>query len=187
MNKASPLFFCGMLLASRADAAISILIEPDGTGATVFTINQTSPNPLLNVAGITGYALGIDLPLSMFNISSPVQSSAISGNFATPLGNATESYGGQRFSIAGLHIDEITAYLAFSPIFILSSQSSAQFVVEAPLPVTTTLSPDALNAGTHSVNSVLFGTVTVTVVPEPSTLTLTAAIAPALLWRRRKP
>ncbi len=187
MTKAFPMVFCGMLLASRADAAVSILIQPDGAGATVFTITQTAPNPLLNVAGITGYALGIDLPLSIFSISSPVQSSAISGNFATPLGNVTESYGGQQFSIAGLHIDEVAAYLAFSPIFILSSQSSAQFVVDAPVPVTTAISPDALRAGTHSVGSVLFGTVTVTVVPEPSPLALTTAITPALLWRRRKP
>jgi hypothetical protein len=176
-----------LFLSGHGLAAVSILIEPTLSGGTLFTITQTEANPALAVSGLSGYALGMDLPLAMFDI--PGGGSGVSGTFPASLGTVTETVTGQTFQLTGLQIGsgETYALLLFNPIYLTSGQSSAQFSVSQPTPVETSISPLALVPGTHSTSSVLFGTVTVTVVPEPSVLAFLPGMALPLLKRRRSP
>ncbi len=176
-------------LCPSAFAAISILIEPDSSGGTVFSFSQTAPNPTLNVSGISGYALGIDLPFGMFHPDVYRDSSSIiSGDFPSPLGTVTEVFSGRSFLIAGLFIqpsEPAGAVLTFDPIHLIGGVSSVRFELSGEPGAATAISPDALIPGVHTVNSTLFGTVTVTVVPEPSlAIYLTAALLPFVLRRR---
>jgi len=175
-----------ILLVAPANAAVSVLIQPDAIGGTLFTITQTAPNPLLGVGGITGYVSGVDLPLSMFNIANSGPGSAIQGTFPTPLGSATEQSTSQSFSLAGLYIGDTAAWIAFAPVFTFGGQSTIQFEIDVPVPVATPISPAALNPGVHTVSSILFGNVTVTVIPEPSVFGFAACGALALLRRGRR-
>ena len=186
MKKTLPFLLTGILLTAPANAAVSILIQPDAIGGTVFTITQTAPNPIVGVNGIAGYVSGVDLPLSMFNIADAGSGSAIQGTFPTPLGSATEQSTSQSFSLAGLHIGDTAAWIAFAPVFTFGGQSTIQFEIDAPVPVATPISPDALNPGVHAVSSILFGNVTVTVIPEPSVFGFAACGALALFGRGRR-
>ncbi len=189
MNPFLPAAIAAALLCNSAQAAISILIEPDSAGGTVFTFAETSPSPTLNVSGISGYVLGIDLPIGMFHPDVYGSgSSAISGDFPSPLGTVTETFSGQSFLISGLFIrpsEPAGAVLTFDPIHIIGGVSGVRFELSGEPSATTNISPDALIPGVHTVNSTLFGTVTVTVVPEPSlAIYLTAALLPFALRRR---
>lgn len=185
-----PSLAAALVLAAPAHAAVSILIEPSLSGGTVFTITQTSPNPILGIGGLSGYVLGMDLPVSIFNIPGS-GSSAISGTFPTVLGTVTEDFTHQSFQLTGLFIGgggtAPYALLTFAPIYLTSGQPSARFDVTQAVPVETSISPDALAAGTHSVNSLLFGTVTVTVIPEPSASAIFTLASLPLFRRRRIP
>ena len=187
MKKTLPFLLTGILLTAPANAAVSILIQPDAIGGTLFTITQTAPNPIVGVgASIAGYISGLDLPTGMFNVANSGPGSAIQGTFPTPLGSATEQSTSQSFSLAGLHIGDTAAWIAFAPVFTFGGQSTIQFEIDAPVPVATPISPDALNPGVHTVSSILFGNVTVTVIPEPSVFGFAACGALALFGRGRR-
>ncbi len=173
-----------LALSGPARAAVSIVIEPSSSGGTVFTITQTAENPVLPLSGVTGYALGMALPPSIFNIPG---SGTISGGFPTSLGTVTEILTNQSFQLRGLQIGpgESHAILEFLPIYLTSSQTTAQFTVTQPAPVETSISPEALVAGVHTVSDALFGTVTVTVVPEAATSAFLPLVAFGLFKRRR--
>lgn len=173
-------------------AAISILVEPGVPGTSIFTVTETAPNPLLNVANVSGYVLGMDLPTSMFNIPGlgGGSSSDIEGDLTSSIATITEVFSNQSFLFKHLVVsaDSGPSILYFDPIFLIGGvgPTSLQFEVTSLGPVATNIGFEALNAGVHSVDSTIFGSVMVTVVPEPSSAILIAAAAIPLLSRRRR-
>jgi len=95
---------------------------------------------------------------------------------------------GFTYEISSLRIagDLSSADYGFDQVFsTLPGESFAQFELLNTISTTSNISPLALVEGTHSVSSILFGTVSVNVVPEPSTWAL-ASLATSLLISRRK-
>lgn len=176
---------CGVFATAPCHGAINILIEPNALGGTQFTITQSSPGPVLSVTNVYGYAAGLDLPLSLFTAAVIGTPSSIVGAFPTPLGTLSEVYSSQTFSLSALELNSSAAYIMFTPLFEVSPYSTAQFEVTTSSPVDTPISPEAFNPGTHAISSLIFGTVTVTVIPEPSSAALIAGAGLTLLRRRR--
>lgn len=197
--KFTRLFVCLSLIVAPCHAAVSILVEPGSTSSTTFfTVTQTSPNPLLNVGGIVGYASGIEVPTAMFAVggsNSPVTD--IFGVFGASIATVTESVSGETFSLTGVRIvndPSLPSAFGFDRLSLLSQGTSAiQFEMASSGAVETSIPASALNPGTYTIEDVLFGTVTVTVlpesftaVPEPSGLVLFGAGTCLLVARRRR-
>jgi hypothetical protein len=185
-----PLLF---VLASPAQAAISIIIQPGPTPATtVFTLTQTSPPLTLPVAGVSGYVSGMTIPTSMFNIPGldSGMSTDITGNLGNSLATINETFSSQSFQLVGLLVSanpSAPSLLGFDSLFVIPGfASSVRFEALSAGPVPLGISYGALFPGVHTVEDTLFGTVTVTVVPEPSaSLLLAATVMPFMFYRRR--
>ncbi len=181
------------LLAIPAHAAVSIVITPGPTaGTTIFTLTQTSPPLTLPVAGIVGYASGMAIPTSMFNLpgfDSGIYTD-IFGNLSNSLATVTETISGQSFQLDHLRVSadpSLPSLLGFNSLFVIPNfATSVRFEAASTGPVSTTISYAALFPGVHSVEDTLFGTVTVTVVPEPSACLLFAPTWLPLLFHRRR-
>ncbi len=182
-----------ILLAVPAQAAVSIVIQPGPTAdTTIFTLTQTSPPLTLPVAGIVGYASGMAIPTSMFNLPGfdSGMYSDIFGNLGNSLATINETVSGQSFQLVGLRISSdpsAPSLLGFNSLFLIPVFASAvSFEAVSAGPVSTKIAYAALFPGVHSVEDTLFGTVTVTVVPEPSICFLFASTwLPFLVHRRR--
>lgn len=173
--------------------AISILVQEGTTSeTTVFTVTQTSANPLLNVSGVSGYVSGIALPTSMFNIPGfHGGSSDIYGDLNVPVATITEIFSSQTFLFNKLRVSAdplLPSLLGFDhPFTIPHLAGSIQFAAETAGPVEVNISLDALRLGVHQTEDTVFGTVTVTVVPEPGgILTLWLGLAAGLILRRKR-
>lgn len=186
------LILCLILSAAPCRAALSILIKPGTVGdTTVFTFTQTSPSPILNVSGIAGFVMGISIPNSMFNIPDfgPGSSSDITGDLGFSLAAVTENYSGVTYILNGLHISADPARVSFlgfgSTYFVPAGASFLQFEFGAAGLQESSISIHALNPGVHTIEDPLFGTVTVTIIPEPGSALLAGMGACALFIRRR--
>jgi hypothetical protein len=180
-----------VLGTTHVHAAVSILVEPNSSGHAVFTVTETAPNPLLNIAGTSGYALGMELPTSMFNIPGfgPGMSSDIEGDLTPPIATITEVYSNQSFFFKHLRISvgPGPSILSFDSLFVTGiGATSARFEVSSLGPVVTPISFGALNLGVHTTGSTTFDTVTVTVVPESSAALLLAVTTIPIFSRRRR-
>ena len=172
-----------------AAAAVSIFVEPDSSGNAVFTVTQTAPNPVLNVSGAVGFVLGMEIPTSMWNIPDQQASSSIEGTVAT-LGSITETFSqaGRLLNRLRISADASPSLLLFDTVLEIGPGASAvQFQLKSAGPVPTSISFAALTPGTHSVPSLNFGSVVVTVVPEAASAALVGTAALALVSRRRRP
>ena len=182
-----------LFLSLPARAAVTIIVQPGPTaGTTLITLTQTSPPITLDVAGLSGFASGISIPNSMFNIPGlgPGESSDIFGNLANPLATVTEAFSGQSFQLSKLQVSanpSIPSLLGFDSVFVIpSGASSIRFEAVSAGPVPTNIGYAVLVPGIHSVEDTLFGTVTVTVIPEASTcLLLAATLIPSIIRRKR--
>lgn len=177
------------ILASAADGALTITIAPDGTGGTTFSFRQTASNPVLPVAQVLSSSFRLELPPEMFDpitVGGP-GSSDTSGTFEM-IARFQDVQSGFFYDVVGLQISSILSYAFFQfdgPFMELPGQASAQFALLPGSPEVMTIAPEALVEGSYSIGSLLFGTVTVEVVPEPSGLSL-LLLGTAVLMRRRR-
>jgi hypothetical protein len=164
------------LSSKMASAAITITITPDSIGGTTFAFSQTTANPTFPIGSAQGSGFAIALPPSIFNI-------AVIGNSGTPIAGYlnpifatfTDSGSGFNYDVDFLLIGANFAFaeLHFDrPFSAGPSQIEGQMALLTGAPVTSTISPAALVPGTHTIGSSLFDTVTVIVVPEPTSLSL---------------
>ena len=178
------LVFC----TTPLQAAVSILIESGAPGTSVFTITQTAPNPLYNVVGIGGYASGMSLPTSMFNIPDLGSGGDIMGDLLPSVATIREIFSNRSYQLTGLVIssDGSPSLLRFNQLYTLGGASHFQFSVTTSAPVVTNIPMEALYPGVHTISDTLFGLITVTVVPEPGSLALFAGAAIPFAMRRRR-
>lgn len=181
-----------ILIASPCRAAVSILVQPGSSSETsFFTVTQNSPSPLLEVAGLSGYASAMSVPTAMFGIGSgDIPVTDIYGGLGASVATITESVSGQTFSLTGVQISvdpDRPSLLGFYRLFTLpTGYSTVQFEAETAGPVETTIPFRVLNPGVFTVEDTLFGTVTVTVIPEPSGIILLPGGMALLAIRRRR-
>jgi hypothetical protein len=181
-----------LLAAASAEAAISIVIQPGAApDTTIFTVTQTAQNPTANVAGLSGYVMGMSIPTAMFNIANlgPGFSSDVWGSFTSSLGTVTDFHSGQSLTLDRIRISSnpvaVSVLGSQSILIIPTGFSELRFEFASAGPVETQISYAALVPGVHTATDTLFGQVTVTVVPEPSAVLITMASIP-LFFRRRK-
>ncbi len=182
-----------VLIPAPCQAAVSILIQPGPSpGTAVFTLTQTSPSPVVDVSGITGYSQGISLPTSMFNFPAldPGHSSDVFGDLVSSVGTITEAFSGEMFELTKLRISSdpfVDSLLGFDRLFTVPiGAGSLRFDVETAGEVVLNIAFEALHPGVHLTDDLLFGTVTVTVIPEPSAGAL-LLLAAGFSWRRKRP
>lgn len=188
------LILAGILFAAPCHAAVSILVQPGSDSEhSVFTVTQTSPSPIVYRPSLVfvGYAIGMALPTSMFNIPdfSPGFSSDIHGTLLFPLARVVETYTGQFFALNDLRISvnpSMDSTLGFDRMFSFPSGADAfRFEVESAGPVELNIPHEMLHPGIHATNDAIFGDITVTVVPEPSAAVASLIGGCVLLMRRR--
>ena len=192
MNPVKIVLFLSFI-ATPCRAAVSILVQPGSTSEkTFFTVTQTSPSPLLEVSGLPGYALAVSIPTAIFNIPDfgEGSSSDIHGGLGASIATIRESISGQTFSVTGLLVSanpSLASMLGFDHLFTFPTGfSSVRFEVESAGAIETNIPIYVLNPGVYSIEDTLFGTVTVTVVPEPSGTALLASGMALLAARRRR-
>ena len=174
--------------ASSTDAAIAITIAPDGLGGTTYAFNQTSPNPTISVAMASTAGIRIELPPGMFDpiVSGGPGSSDTFGSFDM-IARFQDVGSGTTYDVRTLTISNVLSY-AFFGFHIPFSGAPGQIIMQFDLlplaPGQLGISPGALVEGTHLIGSDLFGTVTVNVVPEPTSVSL--VILGSLLLSRRQ-
>jgi len=188
-----PLLLCLVLFpvcSSSVDAAITITITPDGSGGTTYSFSQTLPNPTTSVelAAISGAR--IDLPRGMFDpiVSGGPGYSDTTGGFDM-IARFQDAGSGITYDVVTLTISNVLSYAFFGfqiPFSAAPGQTSVQFDLLPSAPVGLGISPDVLVEGTHLIGSALFGTVTVNVIPEPSSLSMLLLSTVALMKRRRR-
>ncbi|RYD80772.1 MAG: PEP-CTERM sorting domain-containing protein [Verrucomicrobiaceae bacterium] len=182
-----------VLLGIPSQAALSIVIEPGSTpDTTIFTVTQTSPSPLLDVAGMSGYAMGMSIPTAIFNVPGlgPGLSTDIYGILSNPVTVVTEFYSGQTFLLNQLRVSSdlsSPSLLGFDHLFTIpSGNPSLRFDVAPAAPAEINISYQAFHPGTYTSADTLFGAITITVIPEPSVLLLLGSAVVPLVFRRRK-
>lgn len=182
-----------ILSACYSRAAISILIQPgQNVGTTLFTVTQISASPVLSVPDLSGYVSGMSMPTAMFNIPGldSGYSSDIWGTLPNSLATVTESFSGQAFLLNQLRISadsSAPSLFGFDHLFILPDDaSSLRFDVISSGPVEINIAYEALFPGVYTATDTLFGVVTVTVVPEPSTSAFMATAWIPLFIRKRR-
>ncbi len=183
-----------IMVAGPCRGAVNILITPGSSAGTmVFVINQISPSPTLNVSGISGYVSAMSLPATMVNIPGfeGGSFSDIFGNLLSPLATVTEGFSEQSYLLNKIRISsEPTApsMIGFDRVFTTASGAhSLRFDVVGEGPVEVNISAVALSVGVHTIDDLLFGMITVVVVPEPTPSGLLAlALVPLIMRRRRR-
>ncbi len=174
-----------------ADAAITITITPDDLGGTTYTFVQTSPNPTIAVALASSGGVQIDLPPGMFDpmILGGGGTSDIYGNFDM-IARFQDVGSGFLYNVVELLISNTLSYASFGfsrPFTQAPGQTNVQFHLLSGAPGVLGISPDALVEGTHLIGSPLFGTVTVNVIPEPTSVSLVFLGSLLLTSRQRHP
>lgn len=190
--KASRITAISFLLACYSDAAVSIVIQPGSTpDTTFFTVTQTAQNPTANVTSLSGYVMGMSIPTSMFNIPNlgPGYSSDVWGSFMNSLGSVTDFYSGQTLTLDRFRISSNPSQVSLlgsqSILIIPTGHSSLRLELTSTGPVETQIAYAALVPGVHTATDTLFGEITVTVVPEPSTFAFVLLSALPLFARER--
>ena len=186
------LFRCAMILAGgllTAEAAVTITIAPDDLGGMTFAFRQTAANPTISVETVMTTGVRMELPPGMFSqavFGGPAYTD-ISGGFNV-LAQFRDLNSRASYDIVQLNISNVLSYASFEfrqPFGVRGGQTQVQFDLFSNTPGALNVSPDALVAGTHSISSVLFGTVTVNVIPEPVSLGLLLLGLVSLTKRRR--
>ena len=172
-----------------ASAAITITITPDNIGGTTFAFSQTTTNPSFPIADVQGGGFSIVLPPSIFNPAAIGNSGTPISGFLNPIfATFTDSGSGFNYDVDFLLIGAnfLFAELRFDRLFSAApGQIEGQLALLPGAPVTSTISPMALVPGTHTIGSSLFDTVTVVVIPEPTSLSL-LLMGTLLLARRHR-
>jgi hypothetical protein len=176
-------------MAVAAEGAITMLVVPDGVGGTRYTFEEVSPNPLVPVSVALSSGFRMELPPGMFVASGPGSGGAsdIVGVFPA-IARVREVGGGSEYDVVSLLIgvDGDYASFGFDRAFVSGpGETMARLTLVPGGPGSLGIAPEALVPGTHVVSSVLFGTVTVTVVPEPGSAGL-LVVAALLAGRRRR-
>lgn len=179
------LFFVSAL---SVNAAITITVDPDGSGGTAYTFTQTSPNPTLSIELVSASGIRMELPPGMFNptILGSIGSTDTYGNFEK-IAQFQDIYSGFSYDIVELIISNTFSYASFGFRYPLArdlDQTQVQFNLLPDIRGVLGISPAALIGGIHVMESPLFGTVTVNVIPEPSILTILVLGAFASTQRR---
>jgi hypothetical protein len=174
---------------AQAGAAIAMVVVPDGLGGTRYTFEEVSANPLVPVSMVLSSGFRMELPPGMFVASGPGSGGAsdIVGVFPA-IARVRETGSGGAYDVVSLLIGADGSYASFGFDRAFASgpgQSEARFALVPGAPGSLGIAPEALVPGTHVVSSVLFGSVTVTVVPEPAVGGL-LAVAAVLAGRRRR-
>ncbi len=177
------------IFAPVADAALTITIAPDGTGSTTYSFNQPASNPTLPTAQVLSSSFRLELPPGMFApiVAGGPGSSDTFGIFDL-IARFQDAGSGFFYDVTGLQLaaDLSSAFFGFDRAFSQApGQTSSQFVLTPGPPGVLQIAPEALVEGSYSNGSLLFGTVTVNVVPEPSVLSLLLLSTAALMGRRR--
>lgn len=176
-----------LVLSASSHAAISITIEPSAPGYTTWTLTQTSASPEIDVVNVWGAGGGISLPVSMFDstwFQSAVTSPVI-GDFSAVFVTVSEIHSDQTFLIETFRIATYPG-LDFDHDFTLpNGQTTARFEVTQTIPSEAEIDYSALTPGVHTTET-MFGPLTVTVIPEPSSAILFTSTALGLLYRRRR-
>ncbi len=189
MHLLLPRLFLLPILASAADAALTITIAPDGAGGTTYSFSQPALIPPLPVAQVLSSSFRLELPPGMFDpevVGGP-GSSETSGTFDL-IARFQDVRSGFIYDVTGLRIaaDLSSASFEFDRAFLQApGQTFSQFLLTPGPPGVLPIAPEALVEGSHSIGSLLFGTVTVNVVPEPSSFSLVLLGSVALMRRRR--
>ena len=179
-----------LVLSASSHAAISITIEPTFSGST-WSLTQTSAAPILNISGLSGYAIGLQLPYSMFHLaSSEIPVTPAIGGLGGTLAVVSELVSGAVFTLGGLQISSSPlsdpSLLPFNSVWKTSGHGTAQFQIVDTNAIETSIPLRVYNPGVHTIHDTLFGTITVTVIPEPSAPILFTSAALGLLYRRRR-
>jgi len=178
-------------ITHAANATVTITISPDDRGGTTLVFEQTADCPPVSTDTILGGEFVLSLPPSMFS-PSILGTGATSEIFGVFPSWATFRDGGSGFDydVVSLRIgaDLSFAQLGFDREYsTLQDQSESDFVLLSEAPVDTTISPLAFVGGSHTTSSLLFGSVNVNVIPEPSlpVLLLCSVFSLALLRCRQ--
>jgi hypothetical protein len=180
------------LSCNLVSAAISITIAPNGSGGTTFQFNETTANPNFPIANASGAGFRIELPPSMFSpliIAGGGTIGEISGYMNPIVATFTDGISGFSYEADFLSIGGDLSYGYFDfdrPFSPAQGQTEGRMDLVEGAAVTSTISPDALVMGTHTISSSLFGTVTVNVIPEPTSVLLVALSSLLLLRRNRR-
>jgi hypothetical protein len=181
----SCLLWLGM---ADAGAAVAMVVVPDGVGGTRYTFEEVSANPLVPVSVVLSSGFRMELPPGMFVPQGPGSGGAsdIVGVFPA-IARVREVGGGSEYDVVSLLIGADGGYASFGfdRAFVPGpGQTMARLTLVPSGPGALGIAPEALVPGTHVVSSVLFGSVTVTVVPEPGSAGL-LAVAVLMALRRR--
>ncbi len=173
---------------AESEAAVAMVVVPDGVGGTRYTFEEVSANPLVPVSMVLSSGFRMELPPGMFVASGPGSGGAsdIVGVFPA-IARVRETGSGGAYDVVSLLIGADGGYASFGfdRAFVPGpGQSEARFALVPGAPGSLGIAPEALVPGTHVVSSVLFGSVTVTVVPEPGSAGL-LAVAVLMALRRR--
>jgi hypothetical protein len=173
---------------AEAGATVAMVVVPDGVGGTRYTFEEVSANPLVPVSMVLSSGFRMELPPGMFVASGPGSGGAsdIVGVFPA-IARVRETGSGGAYDVVSLLIGADGGYASFGFDRAFASgpgQSEARFALMPGAPGSLGIAPEALVPGTHVVSSVLFGSVTVTVVPEPGSAGLLAVAALMALRRR---
>jgi hypothetical protein len=173
---------------AQAEAAVAMVVVPDGAGGTRYTFEEVSANPLVGVSMVLSSGFRMELPPGMFVASGPGSGGAsdIVGSFPA-IARVRETGSGGAYDVVSLLIGADGSYASFGFDRAFASgpgQSEARFALVPGAPGSLGIAPEALVPGTHVVSSVLFGSVRVTVVPEPGSAGLMAAAVLMALRRR---
>lgn len=187
-NRLLPYLLLLIGVSSPVHAAITITIAPNGLGGTTYTFSQTSANPVIPVAMALSSGVRMDLPPGMFDpiVSGGPSSSDTSGTFEM-IASFRDAGSTFTYDVTNLSISNVLAYASFGfnrPFAQAPGQTTVRFDLLSGAPGVLEISPDALVEGTYSIGSPLFGTVTVNVIPEPTSVAL--ILPGALLLTRRQ-
>ena len=176
-------------MAASVEGAVTMLVVPDGVGGTRYTFDEVSPNPLVPVSVVLSSGFRMELPPGMFVASGPGSGGAsdIVGSFPA-IARVREVGGGSEYDVVSLLIGANGGYASFGfdRAFVPGpGPTMARLTLVPGGPGALGIAPEALVPGTHVVSSVLFGTVTVTVVPEPGSVGVLVVAARLAGWRRR--
>jgi hypothetical protein len=189
-------FYSLLLLALSSNlvsAAITITIAPDGSGGTTFIFSQTTDNPNFPISNASGGGFYLELPPSIFSPSliggggqlSPI---ATARNLSPILATFIDAGSGFSYDVSFLVIGSDLSYGAFGfdrPFSAAQGQMEGRLDLVEGSAVSSETSPAELVLGTRTISSSLFGTVTVNVIPEP-TSSLLVVLSSLLLSRRHR-
>ena len=183
---------CAMILAGgllSAEAAITITVAPDDLGGMTFAFRQTAANPQMSVDMAVANGLRMELPPGMFSqaILNGPASTDIYGSFPT-IAQFRDLNSRASYDITRMTLSNTLSYAFFEflqPLGVRGGQTQMQLDLFSETLDALRIAPSALVEGTHSIGSALFGTVTVNVIPEPTSLGLLLLGLVTFTQRRR--